>query len=101
MRYLLLVVVFIGLQGGKWRGCPTACSSFCANCQQPDDPDTWCTDFDRDGYTDVSDLLYVVSNWGPCPFAGWGICPSDVNADGITDVADLLLVLRGMRCRPN
>lgn len=96
MRYLILVVLFCFLQGGRWQGCPTPCVK-CIDCANPDNPSTWCTDIDRNSFTDVGDLLAVLGNWGLCPTKPeW--CRTDVNGDDVTDAFDLILVLRNLRC---
>jgi hypothetical protein len=41
-----------------------------------------------DGTVDVSDLVLVIINWGPCD-----VCPADVNEDGEVDVGDLVEVI--------
>lgn len=46
-------------------------------------------DFNGDGSIDVTDLLQMLSAWGPC-----ADCPEDLNADGEVDVTDLLLLLK-------
>ncbi len=43
-----------------------------------------------DGQVNVTDLLSVISHWGPC---GLGICTADVNCDRTVNVADLLAVI--------
>ncbi len=49
-------------------------------------------DTNCDGIVNVSDLLDVVSLWGPCTdFTG--ACPPDFNGDGIVNVVDLLTVI--------
>jgi hypothetical protein len=45
-------------------------------------------DVNGDGNVDVSDVLALVSAWGPC--SG---CPEDLNQNGMVDVTDLLIVL--------
>ncbi|MHC5028121.1 MAG: dockerin type I domain-containing protein [Planctomycetota bacterium] len=45
-------------------------------------------DVTGDGVVDVSDLVEVIVNWGPC--CG---CAADVNADGTVDVTDLVEVI--------
>lgn len=47
-------------------------------------------DVDCSGAVDVSDLLAVLAEWGPCPG-----CPEDADGSGVVDVADVLLVLAG------
>ena len=44
-------------------------------------------DIDRDGIVGFSDLVEVLSNWGPCPG-----CPSDIDGDGVVGFGDLVLV---------
>ncbi|MHC5029075.1 MAG: hypothetical protein ACYTGR_20180, partial [Planctomycetota bacterium] len=46
-------------------------------------------DIDGDGVVDVTDLLEVIIQWGPCPSG----CLADVNADGAVDVADMTAVI--------
>jgi hypothetical protein len=53
------------------------------------EPESIPGDVDGDGFVTVSDLLAVISAWGPC---GEG-CPEDLNGDGVVDVIDLLLVI--------
>jgi len=49
-------------------------------------------DFNCDGVVNVSDLLMLLAQWGPCiPIEG--SCSADLNSDGIVDVADLLILL--------
>ncbi|MBT8485154.1 MAG: hypothetical protein KJO43_06210 [Phycisphaerae bacterium] len=45
-------------------------------------------DVDGDGDVDFTDLLAVISSWGPC--VG---CPADINGDGVVDFTDLLILL--------
>lgn len=45
-------------------------------------------DVDDDGSIGFSDLLAVLSNWGPC--AG---CPADIDADGVVGFTDVLAAL--------
>lgn len=45
-------------------------------------------DITGDGVVNVSDLLEVLAQWGPC--AG---CAADVNGDDVVDVSDMLEVL--------
>ncbi len=45
----------------------------------------------EDGVVDVTDLLVLLSKWGPCPPEG--PCLGDVNGSGEVDVVDLLLLL--------
>ena len=46
------------------------------------------TDLDGNGSTDVSDLLMMISAWGPC--SG---CIEDLDGNGTVDVSDLLSVI--------
>jgi hypothetical protein len=48
-----------------------------------------CPDINGDGYVDVLDLLFVISDWNTCT----GNCPGDVNDDGTVDINDLLIVV--------
>jgi len=48
-------------------------------------------DVDGNGAVDFSDLLIVLSNWGPCGDP----CPADVDGDGNVGFEDLLAVLSG------
>ncbi|MHC4946995.1 MAG: M12 family metallo-peptidase [Planctomycetota bacterium] len=45
-------------------------------------------DINCDGVIDVTDLLQVSADWGPC-----ADCPADINHDGVVDITDLLAVL--------
>lgn len=62
--------------------CDDACA-VCGHCKTGD--------LDGDGVVDVSDLLILLANWGPCPRSGE--CLGDLTGDGIVDVSDLLLLL--------
>jgi hypothetical protein len=46
-------------------------------------------DITGDGVVDVSDILALIGNWGPCD----GYCPADLNGDGMVNVSDILLLL--------
>lgn len=46
-------------------------------------------DLTGDGSVDVSDMLALLGQWGPCPDS----CAGDLNGDGAVDVSDLLLLL--------
>lgn len=48
-------------------------------------------DVNGDGLVNVTDLLAVISAWGPCPVPA--NCPADVTHDGVVNVADLLMVI--------
>ncbi len=54
---------------------------------QPGNP----ADLNGDGVVDVSDLLILLSNWGPCPRGD--TCLGDINKDGVVNVSDLLILL--------
>jgi len=45
-------------------------------------------DFDGSGVVDSSDLLVLLSAWGPCPG-----CPEDLDDSGAVDSSDLLILL--------
>ncbi len=45
-----------------------------------------------DGLVNVSDLLAVINNWGPCP-APPALCSADITHDGNVSVNDLLAVI--------
>ena len=47
------------------------------------------TDFNGDGEVGVTDLLVVVSSWGPCEIG----CDGDANEDAVVDANDLLMVI--------
>ena len=47
------------------------------------------SDLNDDGATDITDLLQLLSAWGPDESGG------DINNDGMTDVEDLLLLISG------
>ena len=53
-----------------------------------EDSETIPGDVNDDGVVNISDLLIIISDWGPCDG-----CSSDVNADGAVDVTDLLLAI--------
>ena len=49
-----------------------------------------CTeDISNNGIVDYSDLITVISNWGPCDTD----CPADIVADGVVGYQDLVQVL--------
>ena len=55
----------------------------------PIDDDGGCgADTNCDGDVNVTDLLAVISSWGPCMS-----CDADVNSDDTVDVSDLLMVI--------
>jgi hypothetical protein len=47
------------------------------------------TDIDGNGMVSVSDLLALLSMWGPCPAP----CPGDINGDGNVGVPDLIAII--------
>jgi hypothetical protein len=47
-------------------------------------------DVSGDQQVNITDLLAVISAWGPC--AG---CPADINGDGAVNITDLLTVISG------
>jgi hypothetical protein len=49
-------------------------------------------DIDQNGVVDVSDLLTLIGNWGPCADCTQEV-PGDVNYDDVVDVTDLLAVV--------
>ena len=56
-------------------------------------PDPPCSsDINASGAVDLSDLLIVLTSWGPCP-GGGDECAADVNQDDEVGLADLLAVL--------
>ena len=66
--------------GGEWQGDNTVCAS--TTCGVPCPADT-----DGSGTVDVSDVLYIVGNWGTNDAA------ADVNGDGTVNVSDILEVV--------
>jgi hypothetical protein len=48
-------------------------------------------DLNNDGVVNVSDLLILLGNWGPCPVGT--ACIGDLNDDGQVNVSDLLILL--------
>ncbi len=46
-------------------------------------------DVDGDGQVNITDLLALLSDWGPCPAS----CPADLNGDSLVNVEDLLILL--------
>jgi hypothetical protein len=66
--------------GGEWQGPDTTCDS--TPCAVPCPADT-----DGSGTVDVSDVLYIVGNWGTAD------ADADINNDGIVDVSDILEVV--------
>ena len=48
-------------------------------------------DIDGDGIVGVSDLLFLLGNWGPC--ADCNDCPADLDGDCSVGVADFLILL--------
>ena len=71
--------------GGTWMGADTLCAD--GHCE----PEPTCdSDINGDGYTNVTDLLEIVGEWG-----NGGSSPADVNGDGVVGVADILAVIDG------
>lgn len=71
---------------GIYRGDGVACeASTCATSACP-------ADINHDSVVNVSDLLTVITNWGPCPTPP-APCPADIAVNGAVDVADLLTVI--------
>lgn len=56
----------------------------------PTDPSTCLGDLNGDGVVNVSDMLALLGDWGPC---NGGDCDADLNNDGVVDVSDLLILL--------
>ena len=54
-------------------------------------------DLNHDGVVDVSDLLILLSGWGPCQ----GSCKADITDDATVDVSDLLGLLSAWGPCPN
>ena len=54
-------------------------------------------DISGDSVVDVSDLLALLSAWGPCTKGG---CPADISGDDVVDVSDLLALLSGWGACP-
>lgn len=54
-------------------------------------PDECDADLDGSGSVGASDLLILLSNWGPCE--NCDDCPADLNGDCIVGAADLLMLL--------
>jgi T5SS/PEP-CTERM-associated repeat protein len=49
-------------------------------------------DVDEDGVVGITDVLLILSTWGPCP-APPDPCPGDVDGDGEVGIGDFLIVL--------
>lgn len=77
--------------GGTYKGDGTTCADSDLNgqaevCERPGDTN-------GDGHVNVSDLLGVISHWGPCPApCPWDIAPFRTG-DGACNVSDLLAVI--------
>lgn len=68
--------------GGTWAGAGISCGG--VSCPQP------CpSDVDDSGAVDISDLLLLLSKWGPCPAP----CIYDIDENGEVDISDLLTLL--------
>ena len=91
---------------GLWEDGTIACwgANFYGQCDAPDGVFTQvagggshslfirvsCTeDISNNGIVDYSDLITVISNWGPCDTD----CPADIVADGVVGYQDLVQVL--------
>lgn len=60
----------------------------------PFEVSTFCTgDIDGDDVIGFSDLITILTEWGPCPPGG--PCPADLDDDGSVGLSDLLFVLAG------
>jgi hypothetical protein len=49
-------------------------------------------DVDGDGSVGITDLLALLSAWGPCP-GDPAPCPADIDGDGSVGITDLLALL--------
>ena len=49
-------------------------------------------DLDGDGDVGITDLLFLLAAWGPCPDPP-DPCPADIDADGLAGITDFLIVL--------
>ena len=49
-------------------------------------------DVNGDGVVDVTDLVTVIVDWGPCPKPP-ETCPADLDGNGIVEVIDLVQVI--------
>ncbi len=59
----------------------------------PDECESILGDLDNDGLVGVTDLLILLSAWGPCPNPCPPTCQPDLNADCAVNVTDLLALL--------
>lgn len=87
------VYIFTGIQGIDCNnnGEPDACDIFddISNDQNNNGiPDECDSDLDGNGSVGTSDLLMLLSNWGPCDE-----CPSDLDGNGAVGTSDLLILL--------
>ena len=57
-------------------------------CPPPCPPAPCDADVNADGVIDVTDLVQIVLDWGPCPG-----CPTDIDGDGEVAVGDLIAVV--------
>ena len=53
-------------------------------------------DVNNDAAVGLSDVISVLSAWGPCAY-----CPSDVNANGTVELADLISVISSWGACPS
>ncbi len=49
-------------------------------------------DLDGDGSVGITDLLFLLAVWGPCPDPP-DPCLGDIDADGLAGITDFLIVL--------
>ncbi|MCP3905325.1 MAG: hypothetical protein GY715_16990 [Planctomycetes bacterium] len=67
----------LGFQGHGTECATTICPNLCP------------ADLDGSGDVGFSDILVLISAWGPCP----PVCPEDLNGNGQVDFADILVVI--------
>ncbi len=56
------------------------------------EPGQFGADLDGDGQVGITDLLFLLSAWGPCPDPP-DPCPGDIDGDGLAGITDFLIVL--------
>jgi photosystem II stability/assembly factor-like uncharacterized protein len=56
--------------------------------EKQDDPSNCPSDINNDQVTNVSDVLEVINQWGPCP-----ACSADLDGNNVVNVSDLLVVI--------
>lgn len=93
------VYIIAGLSGSDCNGTgqSDSCDIFEGESQDDDGngvPDE-CerADVDGDGDVDMSDLLLLLANWGPCELPCDAECAPDLNRDCVVDVTDLRILL--------